>query len=146
MSLPGSWIFPVRSVKRNSPRLRRSVVSRSGVRFSTTPTFSMKPAFSMTPTMAPEIAAIRWFNSEPLTLSALRGRVVLLHAFQMLCPGCVSHGTPQAKNLVVRHLEDQFVVHLQQHARRSAFWPRAAPSMRIMARRMMSAAVPCRAR
>ncbi|MBK8007345.1 MAG: redoxin domain-containing protein [Rhizobiales bacterium] len=51
----------------------------------------------MTPTMAPEIAAIRWFNSEPLTLSALRGRVVLLHAFQMLCPGCVSHGTPQAK-------------------------------------------------
>lgn len=25
----------------------------------------------------------------------LRGRVVLIHAFQMLCPGCVSHGLPQ---------------------------------------------------
>ncbi len=47
---------------------------------------------------APELAVSRWFNtSGPLTLAALRGRVVLLHAFQMLCPGCVSHGTPQAE-------------------------------------------------
>jgi peroxiredoxin len=29
----------------------------------------------------------------------LKGRVVVLHAFQMLCPGCVSHGTPQAERL-----------------------------------------------
>ena len=48
--------------------------------------------------LAPEIAVSRWFNtSEPLTLSALRGRPVLLHAFQMLCPGCVAHGTPQTQ-------------------------------------------------
>jgi peroxiredoxin len=47
---------------------------------------------------APELAVSRWFNTkEPLTLAGLRGRVVLLHAFQMLCPGCVSHGTPQAE-------------------------------------------------
>lgn len=47
---------------------------------------------------APELAVSRWFNTkEPLSLAALRGRVVLLHAFQMLCPGCVSHGTPQAE-------------------------------------------------
>ena len=46
---------------------------------------------------APELSVAQWFNSEPLTLAALRGRVVLLHAFQMLCPGCVAHGTPQAK-------------------------------------------------
>ena len=46
----------------------------------------------------PELAIARWFNSEtPLTLAGLRGRVVLLHAFQMLCPGCVAHGTPQAE-------------------------------------------------
>lgn len=25
------------------------------------------------------------------------GRVVLLHAFQMLCPACVAHGVPQAE-------------------------------------------------
>lgn len=48
--------------------------------------------------LAPELAVSRWFNTqEPVTLERLRGRVVLLHAFQMLCPGCVSHGTPQAQ-------------------------------------------------
>ena len=48
--------------------------------------------------MAPELAVSHWFNTpEPITLQSLRGRVVLLHAFQMLCPGCVSHGTPQAQ-------------------------------------------------
>jgi peroxiredoxin len=47
---------------------------------------------------APELAVSRWFNTDaPLSLGDLRGRVVLLHAFQMLCPGCVSHGTPQAE-------------------------------------------------
>ncbi len=47
---------------------------------------------------APELAVSRWFNTPaPLTLEALRGKVVLLHAFQMLCPGCTSHGTPQAE-------------------------------------------------
>jgi len=47
---------------------------------------------------APELAVTRWFNTPaPLTLAGLRGRPVLLHAFQMLCPGCVSHGTPQAE-------------------------------------------------
>lgn len=45
-----------------------------------------------------ELALSRWFNvREPLSLDALRGRPVLLHAFQMLCPACVAHGTPQAE-------------------------------------------------
>ncbi|QDC01749.1 TlpA disulfide reductase family protein [Mesorhizobium sp. 8] len=48
----------------------------------------------------PPLAVSRWFNtSAPLTLEVLKGRVVVLHAFQMLCPGCVSHGTPQAERL-----------------------------------------------
>lgn len=48
--------------------------------------------------LAPEWSVSRWFNaSAPLTLQVFRGRVVMLHAFQMLCPGCVSHGTPQAQ-------------------------------------------------
>jgi AhpC/TSA family len=34
-----------------------------------------------------------------MTLARLRGRVVLLHAFQMLCPGCVLHGIPQAQRV-----------------------------------------------
>lgn len=50
------------------------------------------------PGLAPELAVSQWFNApQPASLAALRGRVVLLHAFQMLCPGCVSHGTPQAE-------------------------------------------------
>lgn len=47
--------------------------------------------------IAPPLEVARWLNTDtPLTLDALRGRVVMLHAFQMLCPGCVAHGLPQA--------------------------------------------------
>jgi hypothetical protein len=46
---------------------------------------------------APEWQVLQWLNTpEPLSLAALRGRVVLVIAFQMLCPGCVSLGLPQA--------------------------------------------------
>ena len=39
-----------------------------------------------------------WLNTpEPIALAPLRGKVVLLEAFQMLCPGCVSHALPQAQ-------------------------------------------------
>jgi peroxiredoxin len=56
------------------------------------------PAMTQPGTPAPELAVAQWFNTPaPLTLAGLRGKVVLLHAFQMLCPGCVSHGTPQAE-------------------------------------------------
>lgn len=49
---------------------------------------------------APPLSASLWLNTpEPLTLGQLRGRVVVLHAFQMLCPGCVSHGLPQAMGI-----------------------------------------------
>lgn len=42
-------------------------------------------------------AVSQWFNaSAPVTLPQLRDKVVVLHAFQMLCRGCVLHGTPQA--------------------------------------------------
>lgn len=47
--------------------------------------------------VAPELQVTHWLNSpEPVTLESLRGRVVLVEAFQMLCPGCVLHGLPQA--------------------------------------------------
>lgn len=45
----------------------------------------------------PALQTSLWLNSPQLvTLECLRGRAVVLHAFQMLCPGCVSHGLPQA--------------------------------------------------
>jgi len=52
------------------------------------------------PMPAPALDVERWFNTEqPITLESLRGRVVVLHFFQMLCPGCVLHGLPQAREL-----------------------------------------------
>lgn len=57
----------------------------------------MSPATTSHP---PELQVSEWLNTpEPLSLAALRGQVVVVHAFQMLCPGCVSHGLPQAKRL-----------------------------------------------
>lgn len=54
----------------------------------------------MPPQTAPAWQVASWLNADqPLTLEALRGKVVLLHAFQMLCPGCVTHGIPQAQRV-----------------------------------------------
>lgn len=48
--------------------------------------------------MAPELSVEQWFNTKSdLTLEKLRGRPVLIHAFQMLCPGCVAHAIPQTQ-------------------------------------------------
>jgi peroxiredoxin len=59
--------------------------------------FSAFAAASAAHRFAPPLFASQWLNtSEPLGLAQLKGRVVVLHAFQMLCPGCVSHGLPQA--------------------------------------------------
>lgn len=50
--------------------------------------------------VAPPLQVAHWFNAETApSLEALRGRVIALHAFQMLCPGCVSHALPQAQAL-----------------------------------------------
>jgi hypothetical protein len=49
---------------------------------------------------APALDVSQWFNTPaPLTLEGLRGKVVALHAFQMLCPGCVAEGLPQAQRM-----------------------------------------------
>ena len=49
---------------------------------------------------APELQVSQWFNTrEQVTLAGLHGRPILLHGFQMLCPGCVSHAVPQARKI-----------------------------------------------
>lgn len=54
----------------------------------------------MTPASAPAWSVRRWFNApDALSLADLRGSVVVLHAFQMLCPGCVTHSLPQMQRL-----------------------------------------------
>lgn len=63
------------------------------------------------PETPPELTVSRWFNSkEPITLAGLKGRVVVLTAFQLLCPGCVEHGLPQARRLRQRFSPEQVAV------------------------------------
>ena len=50
--------------------------------------------------LAPELQTSGWINtSESITLTSLLGKVVVLHSFQMLCPGCVQVGIPQAQKI-----------------------------------------------
>ena len=49
---------------------------------------------------APELLVHSWFNSDrPLLLAGLRGRVVVLAAFQVLCPNSIASGIPQAQRI-----------------------------------------------
>ena len=58
-----------------------------------------------------DLIVSEWLNTpEPLSLAALRGKVVVIEAFQMLCPGCVSHGLPQAQAIRRIFPEDQVAV------------------------------------
>ena len=64
----------------------------------------LRPAEAAQP--APSWSVARWFNASDVlpnggdpSLADFGGRVVALHAFQMLCPGCVAHGIPQAQSI-----------------------------------------------
>ena len=49
---------------------------------------------------APPLSVAQWLNADnPPDLASLRGKVVLIVAFQLLCPGCVSQGLPQASRI-----------------------------------------------
>lgn len=48
----------------------------------------------------PDWSVDQWFNApQPITLANLRGKVVVIEAFQMLCPGCVEYGLPLAQKV-----------------------------------------------
>jgi hypothetical protein len=56
--------------------------------------------FMTTSSYAPELLVQTWFNTDrPLLLSGLRGRVVVLAAFQVLCPNSIASGIPQAQRI-----------------------------------------------
>lgn len=46
-----------------------------------------------------ELDIQEWVNHEGLSTEDLRGKVVLVEVFQMLCPGCVNHGVPQSQKI-----------------------------------------------
>lgn len=60
---------------------------------------------------APSLDVSEWLNTDaPITLESLRGKVVAIYVFQMLCPGCVSHGLPQVKMIRRSFLETDVAV------------------------------------
>lgn len=66
---------------------------------------------STLPRPAPEWEVERWFNApSPPSLDSLRGKVIILVAFQMLCPKCVSHGLPQALRVAATFSREQVAV------------------------------------
>ncbi len=59
-----------------------------------------RPDIATTPGPAPALAVSQWFNADnDITLDGLRGEVIVIEAFQMLCPGCVAYGIPQAQRV-----------------------------------------------
>lgn len=69
--------------------------------------------------VAPPLLVSQWFNTvTPITLDALRGKVVLIEVFQMLCPACVMHSIPQAMRIwqQARASEQDDVVVLGLHS------------------------------
>jgi hypothetical protein len=63
------------------------------------------------PEAPPELSVTRWVNSlKPLTLESLKGRVVVVVAFQMLCQGCVQHGLPQAQKIAQQFSDKEVIV------------------------------------
>ena len=68
-------------------------------------TLSRQATFGVGPRgqLAPPWSTREWFGTtDTLQLADLRGQVVVLHAFQMLCPACVQHGVPQAQRVHAR--------------------------------------------
>lgn len=60
---------------------------------------------------APEFVVARWLNTESsLSVESLRGKVICVFAFQMLCPGCVEYLVPQAKKAFELFASDQVAV------------------------------------
>lgn len=63
------------------------------------------------PESPPELHIAKWVNiSEPLTLARLKERVVVLAAFQSICPGSVEHAIPQLKRLSARFQPEQVAI------------------------------------
>lgn len=63
------------------------------------------------PQNPPELAASDWLNApEPKPLASLKGRVVVLTAFQTHCPGSLKHGLPQAERVAQGFADDEVAV------------------------------------
>ncbi|WP_108816105.1 TlpA disulfide reductase family protein [Loktanella sp. Alg231-35] len=59
----------------------------------------------------PELHVSQWFNTDKnITLASLLGKVIVVEAFQMLCPGCVLHGIPLAQKVAAAFPKEKVAV------------------------------------
>jgi hypothetical protein len=57
------------------------------------------------------IHALEWLNTDrALSMQDFRRKVLAVEVFQMLCPGCVSHGLPQAARIASTFSPDKVAV------------------------------------
>jgi len=60
---------------------------------------------------AQELEVLEWLNTkQDISLEKLKGKIVLIYVFQMLCPACVAHSIPQSKKLFKRFLNEDIVI------------------------------------
>jgi hypothetical protein len=65
----------------------------------------------MSPLLAPPFLTSGWLNSATsLDIADFRGKLLVIEAFQMLCPGCVLHGLPQLQRIAQAFPSDQVAV------------------------------------
>lgn len=64
---------------------------------------------------APDWQVSRWFNSsKALQVGDFAGKVIVLEAFQMLCPGCIYYGLPMAQK-ITSHFKPEDVAVIGLH-------------------------------
>ena len=71
----------------------------------------MVSAAPANPHAAPPLVTSGWINSPaPLDIPDFAGRILVLHVFQMLCPGCVEQALPQAQRVARAFPNDKVAV------------------------------------
>src|ERR1051326_5514338 len=55
---------------------------------------------------APNLTVSEWVQGRPTNIDKERGNVVLVEVFQVNCPGCFTHGVPQAIDMYKKYHND----------------------------------------
>ena len=55
---------------------------------------------------APNLSVYEWIQGKPTNIDKERGNVVLVEVFQVNCPGCFTHGIPQAIDMHVKYYQE----------------------------------------
>ena len=55
---------------------------------------------------APNLCVSEWIQGKPTNIDKERGKVVLVEVFQVNCPGCFTHGIPQAIDMHMKYYQD----------------------------------------